>query len=217
MYLPKRNNILLIINQVRVDGKTFTGATIYKEPCGYSLDYYPSMKVRFGKRTFTLGDKTDIAGSKGEGTDGFRLSFSVTKNRLGAMNRGGGFITFRLNSGLDLVGDTIEIATKFNFIQRPNVQTYNLVDLSTGEIFTDAVTGEPLSFRGKQKLIDYLHENKEFCKTYVDSLIKYISESAGQINLLDEDAMAEITKEEAAVNSAYTEEEKAEVNEIENE
>jgi len=213
MYLPKRNNALLIINQVREAGKTFTGATIYTEPCGYALRYYPSMKVRFGTRTFTQGDKTDIPGSKGDEADGFRIKFSITKNRLGPVNRGGGFLTYRYDSGLDAVGDMLEVALKYGFIQRPNNQTYLLVNLDTGEIYTD-VDGNELKFIGKQKLIDYLNNNPDFKKGYVEMLARNINKSETK-SLLDDDTMKEIMAQEASVEGNMTDEDKAEKDALE--
>lgn len=200
MYLPKRENILLIINQVRIE-QGFGGSLIYKEPCGYALNYYPSMKIRFGTRTFTLDDKTDISASKGEGSDGFRLKFSLVKNRLGAMNRGGGFLTFRLNTGLDAMHDLLEIATKFNFIQRPTTQSYVLLNLETGEIYTDAETGEELKFVGKAKLLDYLSSHIQFRNEYAKMLTRYISEAQSDMSLLDEKDLKEIMEQEKALNA----------------
>lgn len=200
MYLPKRNNILLIINQVRVDGVSFTGAKLYSEPCGYALGYYPSLKLRFGTRTYTLGDKVDIAGSKGEGTDGFRIKFSLTKNRLGPNNRGGGFLTFRLDSGLDYMFDMLEIALKFGYIQRPTVQSYVLVNLDTGEPYTDSETGEELKFVGKQKLMDYINDHEEFKQEYFEMLTRNVSSSTVKVDLLDAKSMNEIIEQEKAVS-----------------
>lgn len=199
MYLPKRENILLIINQVRVDGITFQGAKIYSEPCGYALNYYPSMKVRFGTRTYTSGDKTDLAASKSEGADGFRLKFSITKNRLGPIDRGGGFLTFRLQGGLDRLYDMLEVALRYEFIKRPTLQSYVLVNLDTGEPYTDEY-GNELRFVGKQKLIDYVNTNDDFRKKYFDMLDKHISESSIKLNLLDKNTMNEILIQEASIN-----------------
>lgn len=201
MWLPKKNNILLIINQVREDGKNFMGAVIYQESCGYSLRYYPSVRVRFGTRNYTLGDKTDLPASKGEGADGFRLKFSITKSRLGPTNRGGGFLTFRYDTGLDYMFDTLEVALKFGYIQRPNNMTYVLIDLPTGEVYKDADTGEDLKFVGKQKLIDYLNSHNEFKVNYFKMLTDSISSSKEKVNLLDKDSMDEILKQEASVNN----------------
>lgn len=214
MYLPKRNNILLIINQVRIE-QGFGGSIIYKEPCGYALNYYPSQKIRFGTRTFTQGDKTDISATKGEGSDGFRLKFSLVKNRLGAMNRGGGFLTFRLDSGLDNIFDMLEIALKFGYIQRPTMQSYLLMNMETGEVYTDPETGEELKFVGKAKLMEYLHNHKEFLENYATMLTKYISEATTKVDLLDEKDLKEILDQEKALNAEISDDSDEENNEEE--
>jgi len=207
MYLPKRNNALLVINQVREAGKTFTGATIYTEPCGYALKYYPSMKIRFGTRKFTQGDKTDLP--KGDEADGFRLAFAVTKNRLGPVNRGGGFITYRYDTGLDADGDMLEIALKYGFINRPTVQSYELINLDTGEVYTNLDDGTPCKFVGKQKLIDYLNNHPDFKKDYIEMLDRNIAGSAAGKSLLDDDTLKGIMAEEDSVENNLTAEEKA--------
>lgn len=100
--VAQKNNLFIMINQVRDDGKTFTGIQKYKEPCGSAPAYYSSIVIRFGTRKFTLGDDMDACGAKnGEGADGFRLHFKIMKNKCGACNRGGGFLTFRYNTGFD--------------------------------------------------------------------------------------------------------------------
>ena len=104
----KTNNIFIMINQVRVSGTTFTGAPIYTEVGGQGPMYYSSIKVRFGTRTFIKGDKVDA--SDGENADGFRLKFSITKNKCGPIARGGGFISFNYDTGLMWVDDLLEIA-----------------------------------------------------------------------------------------------------------
>lgn len=198
MYLPQKNNILLVINQVREAGKTFTGAVIYNEPAGHALDFYPSIKVRFGTRTFTKDDKTDIAASKAEDSDGFRLKFAITKSRAASFSRGGGFLTFRFNTGLDYINDTLEVATKYEFIERPNNMSYILVNLDTGEYYKDD-EGNPLRFVGKGKLYDFIKNNDEFRKDYFDMLSRHIDSSAGAVSLLDTEAMNEIIEQENSV------------------
>jgi len=212
MYLPKRNNALIVINQVREAGKTFTGATIYSEPAGYGLKYYPSMKVRFSTRCFTQGDKTDLAASKGEDADGFRLRFSVTKSRLSRV-KGGGFITYRYDTGRDVIGDTLEVALKYGYIQRPTTQSYVLINLDTGEVYTDS-EGNELKFVGKQKLIDYLNTNIEFRTEYIDMLTRNINQSDVK-TLLDDETMKEIMDQEASVEGNISKEDKAEKAELE--
>lgn len=196
--LMAKNNILLIINQVRVSGITFAGAPIYTEPGGSAIAYYASLKLRFGTRTFTQGDKVDCR--DGENADGFRLMFATTKNKTASTQRGGGFMTFRYDTGLDWVTDLLEVAIKFEFIQRPNNMTYILVNLQTGEPYVDE-TGQPLKFVGKQKLKDFLRNNVEFQNEYIKMLNEHISAHSNQYkSLLDSRQLAEITAEENSCN-----------------
>ena len=201
-YLAKKGNILLIINQVREAGKTFTGAVIYTEPCGHALDFYPALKVRFGTRTFVKDDKTDIAMSKAEDTTGYRLKFAITKSKVSSVNRGGGFLTFDLNNGIDIINDTLEVAMKYGFVYRPNNLTYIINDLDTGEIFKDE-DGNELKFTGKAKLIDYIKTHDEFRDSYFKMLNRHIDDNQNTgISLLDKDALDEIMDEEEAVENS---------------
>jgi len=192
-----KNNMFIFINQVRVADKTFTGANIYSEPGGDAPKYYASVKIRFGTRTFTQGDKVDC--SDGEKADGFRLKFAITKNKTAPIQRGGGFLTFRYDKGLDWLFDTFEVALKYDFIQRPTSQTYQLVNLETGEVYLDE-NNQPLKFVGKAKLKEYLMSHIDFQVKYLEMLNKHISAASNIYgSLLDARSLAEINSEEASV------------------
>ena len=195
----QQNNIFIMVNQVRVAGTTFTGAPIYTEPGGQGPQYYSSVKVRFGTRTFIRGDRVDL--SDGEGAEGFRLKFSITKQKCGPIARGGGFISFNYDKGMMWLDDLLEIAYKFNFIKRLNNITYQLVNLETGEIYVDPVTGKELT--GKRKdLEDYIKNNIEFQIHYVEMLNKYITASDDSYgNVLDAREKAEIEAQEESVEA----------------
>ena len=166
----QKNNILLLINQVRVSGTTFTGAPIYSEPGGQAPQYYSSIKVRFGTRTFIKGDKVDA--NDGEGADGFRLKFVITKSKCSPITRGGGFISYNYNTGLMWMEDLLEIAYKFDFIKRINNVTYSLINLDTKEVYLDK-NGNPLT--GKKKdLEEYIRSNPDFQTEYLAMLNKHI-------------------------------------------
>lgn len=205
--LSSKKNILILINQVRENGKTFTGATIYSEPGGHAPKYYASVKIRFGTRTFTKGDKVDL--NDGEDADGFRLKFKITKNKTASTQRGGGFMTYRYDTGLDWKHDLLEIAIKYEFIQRPNNQTYLLVNLNTGEPYYDE-NGEELKFRGKQSMLDFFDSHIEFQNQYLDMVNKYITHTDNQYaSLLDARDNAEIDAQEKSTlgENEQTEEE----------
>jgi recombination protein RecA len=198
--VTEKNNILICINQVRDDGKTFTGIQKWKEPCGGAPQFYSSVSVRFGTRKFTKGDDMDACGAQnGEGADGFRLQFKIMKNKTAPCNRGGGFITFRYATGMDWLHDLLEIAIGFGFIPRVNNVTYQLVDLETGVLLQDE-NGRELKGK-KADLIEYIKTNIPFQVKYLAMLNKAISnEDASYGSLLDARAAAEIDAQENAVS-----------------
>lgn len=195
--VSKKNNIFLIINQVR-KSTTFTGAIIYNEPGGDAPKYYRSVGIRCGKRTYIKGDKVDC--SDGEGADGFRLNFVVTKNKTASTRRGGGFVSFNYETGMDTTRDLLEIALKFEYIKRPTKQKYMLVNLETGEPYVNA-DGEEMVFVGKDALISFLNDraNQAFVNEYLAMLHKFISSSNDMSSLLDKDTQDDILNEEKGV------------------
>ncbi len=202
--LSAKDNILLLINQVRQVGTTFTGAAIYDEPGGHAPKYYASVKLRFGSRTFTQGDKVDCR--DGESADGFRLSFATTKNKTASTQRGGGFMTFRYDTGMDWAFDLLEVAIKYDFISRPNNMTYILMNLETGEPYQNE-NGDPLKFVGKQKLRDFLSANVDFQVEYLEMLNRHIQATANQYgSLLDERTLAKLKAEEQSVEKEQDDE-----------
>ena len=194
--LSSKGNIMIMINQVRVAGTTFTGAAIYKEPGGDAPRYYASVKVRFGKRVF-MKEGTEIKGDDGEGPDGFRLKFKITKNKTCACNRGGGFASFSYMNGADYINDLIDVALQFEFIKRINNVTYALVNLDTGEVITDSETGELMQGK-KAYLIEYLKTHTTFRDKYLEMIKQYISASNDR-SVLDKDALRAIEEEEDAI------------------
>lgn len=198
--IARSGNTLLIINHTRIAGKTFTGANIYTEPCGYALNFYPCIKVRFATRKFTKGDKLDIAASQTDAdTDGLCATFSVTKNRLGALNRNGAKIIFRFEDGLDTLTDLIEIITKYEIAKRLSTVSWQLVNPLTDEPYIDSETGKELVFAGKQKMIDYIKEHPDFRKEYEKVVSDYINHSKRDISLIDEDDLKQILEAEKGV------------------
>lgn len=196
--ISKSEGILLIINQVRPD----IGARLptFHEPCGKALAFYTSVLMRFGTRTYTHGDKVDSR--EGEKADGIRLWFEIRKNKTATVQRGGGFLTIRYDTGIDWLHDLFEVALRYEFIQRPTMQKYRLVDLETGEIYQDA-DGKPLEFVGKEKVREYFREHVDFQAKYVSMITKHISQKNNRYGaLLDERMLSEMHQESESVEKA---------------
>lgn len=199
--IARAGNPLLIINHTRVAGTTFTGAKIYTEPCGYALNFYPCIKVRFATRKFTKGDKLDLSASQTDAeTDGICATFSVTKNRLGALNRNGAKIIFRFETGLDTLTDLVEIITKYEIAKRLSSVSWQLVNPITGETYYDQ-DGKELIFAGKQKMIDYIKDHDEFRKEYEKAVSDYINHAKRDISLIDEEDLKSILEAEKSVEN----------------
>ena len=202
--VARKENLFIAINQVRDDGKTFTGIQKWKETGGSAPAYYSSIIIRFGTRKFTLGDNMDACGaSNGEGADGFRLLYKVLKNKCGSCARGGGFMTFRYETGFDWINDLLEIALGFGFIKRLSTVTYQLVNLETGEVYYDEDGAE---LKGKKAdLVEYIKTNIPFQKEYLAMLNRVISadDSKSYGELLDERTNAEINAQQAGVENQY--------------
>ena len=198
MYLPKRNNILLILNQVDVIKDMFS--TTYNEPCGYALKYFPSVKVRCGTRTCTQGTKTDIsAGKATDACDGMQFHFAIVKSRIGSFTKTGGMITVRFNEGVDTAFDLITVAQAAQLISSPDGKAQILTNFETGEVLVDTDTGTEMKFTGEKAMKNYLTAHPNFVKRYSDLIIDHISKTKASLNLLDDAILKEIYEQEAAI------------------
>ena len=204
--LARQGNPMIVINHTRPAGKTYSGATIYTEPCGYALNFFPTIKVRFGKRTFTKGDKIDIAQSfikKPEDSDGICLTFSVTKNKIGACDRSGGKLILRKDNyeggaGVDLISDLFEIITTGK-IARLEGNTWYLENPFTHEAYLDE-NGDPIKCGSKEKLKIYLREHPDFTKMYSGVVSDFVNKTGSGISLLSDEELKEITDMEKSVD-----------------
>ena len=105
----------------------------------------------------------------GEGADGFRLRFVITKNKTFNTSSGGGYISYNYVTGMNWLSDLIQIALSFNYIRRVNNVTYELLNLETGEVYND-VDGQPL--RGKKTdLVDYIIDHADYIASEHDQSI----------------------------------------------
>lgn len=199
--VASKGNIFCLINQVR-ESKAMNGATIYTLPGGSAPQYYSSVILRLGTRNWTLGDKVDLADSKSEGCDGFRIKFLVTKNKTADSRVSSGFLTYRYGTGIDFNFDNLEVALQYGFVERLNSTMYALKNLDTGDYYLDE-NGEMLKFRGKQAVRDFLRDNPDFNKEYVSMLLRHMTSETQdnkKIDLLDEESIKEI-KEEIGVEN----------------
>ena len=198
--IAEKETTMICINHVR-ESKARNGAVIYSEPGGHAVSFYPNMRLRFGRLTYVQNDKYDLA--KGDDATGFQLKYTIVKSKVSPKDRGGGKITFDNETGMDYMLDNLNIAIDFDFIDRPNLQTYIPINLETGEYYVDEENStdentEYLKFRGRAACIEYFKTHDKFAREYFDMLSNYMSNMKKNISLLDEEDVEAIEAEEKA-------------------
>ena len=198
--IAEKETTMLCINHVR-ESKAKNGAVIYSEPGGHAVSFYPNMRLRFGRLTYVQNDKYDLA--KCDDATGFQLKYTIVKSKVSPKDRGGGKITFDNETGMDYMLDNLNIAIDFDFIDRPNLQTYIPINLETGEYYVDEENStdentEYLKFRGRAACIEYFKTHDKFAREYFDMLSNYMSNMKKNISLLDEEDVEAIEAEEKA-------------------
>jgi len=171
-----------------------------------------SVRVRCGTRTLTKGENMNYTKDDGLDSDGYRLKFKIIKNKCDPVNRAGGFITYRLDTGVDTFFDFFEIACKFDFVLQAGAYV-TLVNPKTGEAlyYPDQVDakGNPVIFKAyKKDVIAYLLSHPDFANDYMKMVTDYIANdnrSGGK--LLDDADLNEIAEQEAAVQKSFDAEE----------
>ena len=207
----KKNNLILI-NQIREVAGAMPGTIKYVEPGGKAPAYMASVRVRCGTRTLTKGENMNYTKDDGLDSDGYRLKFKIIKNKCDPVNRAGGFITYRLDTGVDTFFDFFEIACKFDFVLQAGAYV-TLVNPKTGEAlyYPDQVDakGNPVIFKAyKKDVIAYLLSHPDFANEYMKMVTDYIANdnrSGGK--LLDDADLNEIAEQEAAVQKSFDAEE----------
>jgi len=199
--LRLRNIGLKFINQSRITGyMRGSGGSqipIYGEYGGTAIGFFSSVSKRFGTRKFIDAEGNELSGTKGDGAAGFRIYFNVIKNKTAPTARGGGFITYYYETGLDVVGDTFSTALAFGFIPAASSTTYFLADPLTGEVYQE--NGKEIKGYAKA-LKAYLKDHPDFCEKYIKSLQQAMSaKNTINVSLLSDEVKEEINREENSI------------------
>lgn len=194
---------LKFINQSRITGyiRAAGGSQVpvYGEYGGTAIGFFSSVSKRFGTRKFIDANGEELKGGKGEGAAGFRIYFNVIKNKTAPVARGGGYITYFYETGLDEVGDAFNTALAFDFIPQASSRTYYLANPETGEYY---IGEDGKEIKGYEKdLKAYLADHPDFCKEYIALLNKAISaKNTVNVDLLSEEVRKEIEQEENSIS-----------------
>lgn len=145
--LAKYNTCMICLNQVREDlGSMFP---VYSTPGGKAFKHACSTRIELRKGSF-IDDKGNDTSQSTENPAGNRVNFVIHKLSNASLDRKKGIFTLRYLDGIDLYGDLVEIAMKYDIIRQAGAWYTIVIDEE-----------EKFKIAGKAGIIDKLKEDKE--------------------------------------------------------
>ena len=155
--LRKHKATLIGINQVR-DNMSGYGDPLLT-PGGRAWKHQCSMRLMFKRSTFFDEERNDLTKSA-QSPAGHVIEMYVLKTKTCKWDRKLGYLHLHYDKGVDVLWDTIDVATHFGYITSPAQGSFQLVDVDTGEVMCDS-EGKEIKIRGKKNLVAYFEENVE--------------------------------------------------------
>ena len=140
--------------------ETTAGGTYWKRAC--------SLRLKAKRGAFFDDDWNELK-STAENPAGHVIETALLKSKFCRSDRKLGRCHLHYRKGVDLLWDTIEIATNFGLIDDSVQGSFKLIDPETGEILTDE-SGNELKIRGKKNLKPYFEERPQLWKKLYDAV-----------------------------------------------
>ena len=169
--LIKYNCSLVGINQLRDNiggygqSEITSGGRGWKHAC--------DVRMKFKKGSFFDEDGNELK-STAESPAGYIMEAAVLKTKVCKWDRKLGRAYVNYSRGIDIMQDTIDLATYFGFIDNSVQGTFKILDIDTGEIMCDK-EGNEIKIRGKKNLKPYFEEHKELWKKLYDKVYEKLS------------------------------------------
>lgn len=162
--LRKYKATLIAINQVREnisgygDPLTTPGGRAWKHAC--------SSRLMFKRGEFFDDDGNTLMKKDAQSPAGHVIEIYVLKTKTCRWDRKLGYMHLNYTKGIDVVWDTIDVATHFGYIDDSVQGSFKLIDPNTEEPICDD-EGNPIKIRGKKNLVQYFRDNvNEWRKIY---------------------------------------------------
>lgn len=128
---------------------------------------------------FKRGDFFDEDGNKltkgAESPAGHLIEVAVLKTKVCKWDRKLGYMTLNYVRGVDIMQDTIEVATYLGLIDNSAQGIYRLMNPDTGEILIDD-EGKELKIRGKKNLRPWFENHPEVFKSLYEKVYSRIKD-----------------------------------------
>lgn len=170
--LIKYNVTFVGINQLRenISGYgnplTTSGGRGWKHAC--------DVRMMFKKSGF-FDEAGNELKSTAESPAGYIMEVAVLKTKVCKWDRKLGRTYLSYDRGIDIMQDTIEVATYFGIIDNSVQGTFKFLDVDTGEILCDE-EGNEIKIRGKKNVKPYLEQHKDLWKKIYDKVYEKLSQ-----------------------------------------
>lgn len=113
--------------------------------------------------------------STAENPAGHVIETALLKSKFCRSDRKLGRCHLHYRKGIDLLQDTIEVATFFGFIDDSTQGSFKIMDPETGEMLTDE-NNDIIKIRGKKNLKPYFEEHPKLWKSIYEKVYEKLSE-----------------------------------------
>lgn len=163
--LRKYKATLIAINQVRENISGYGDPLI--TPGGRSWKHACSSRIMFKRGDFFDEEGNKLQKKDAQSPAGHMVEMYVLKTKTCKWDRKLAFYSLNYTKGVDIVADTVDVATHFGYIQNPAQGSFTVADPETGEIMKDS-DGKDIKIRGKKNLIEYFRNNLDIWKKIYD-------------------------------------------------
>ena len=115
-------------------------------------------RFRFKQGDFFDEDGNILAKKDAQSPAGHIIEMYVMKTKICKWDRKLGMLHLNYSRGVDLLQDTIDVATFFGLIDNSTQGTFKVLDPDTGEVMLDN-EGKEIKIRGKKNVKPYFEEN----------------------------------------------------------
>lgn len=131
------------------------------------------VRVRMKRGDFFNADG-DIVNKTVSSPAGHIIQMAVYKTKVCDWDRKIGTCHLNYSRGIDILADTIDVATYFGLIDNSVQGTFKMVNPDTGEIICDD-SGNEVKIRGKKNLKPYFEEHPKLWKALYDKVYELMS------------------------------------------
>jgi recombination protein RecA len=158
--LRKYKATLIGINQVRENLSGYGDFLI--TPGGRAWKHQCSVRLMFKRGDF-FDENGEVVKKTANSPAGNIIEVAVLKTKVCKWDRKLGYMHLNYDRGVDILEDTLDVATHFGFIDNSVQGSYILLDTETGKIMKDK-EGKEIKIRGRKNLRPFFDGHPELWK-----------------------------------------------------